>query len=165
MFSISVGMFLRHSRHPEWGIGIVTGFDEIRIHIDFELGLGKTLILEFAGPSLEVVELSSTTRDALGRIDAARDIAARPRASTIDRCRQCDQRLNRSRYNSQRTWKSCPHCSVQDGSRHIFYPFPGAFGTTPARSSDETPDGAQSYCTACRQGVHPHFDRRFCGEI
>lgn len=164
MFNLIVGTFLRHRRHPEWGVGVVSHSDEVRIRVDFENCLGKTLVLEYAAPSLEVVDDPSFTRNARSRIDEACDAFERAQ-SPEGSCRSCAMKLNRSRYNSQRNWKSCPQCSTRIGERHVFYPFPEAFGATPARASDETPDGAQSYCTACRQGVPPHFERRFCGEL
>jgi len=66
-------------------------------------------------------------------------------------CEHCERPLTRSAYNQSRTLKSCPHCSEADGHVHIFYEHPDGFGLSEARANSETPDGAQSYCKACRQ--------------
>ncbi|MFQ6370452.1 hypothetical protein [Shewanella sp. YIC-542] len=47
-------------------------------------------------------------------------------------------------------FKSCPHCSAANGKEHVFHPYPGAFGKTPARQSARNPEGYQSYCYDCR---------------
>lgn len=81
-------------------------------------------------------------------------------------CRHCHQPLNKSIFKRQRTLKSCPNCSANNGSEHIFYPYPDAFGTTPRRSSASNPDGPQSHCTACRGGSDQHDFAGFkCSEV
>lgn len=79
-------------------------------------------------------------------------------------CQHCDRPLTRSVYNQSRTLKSCPHCSEADAHVHVFYEHPDGFGISEARANNETPDGAQSYCKACRQGV-PGTGGRRCPEV
>jgi len=70
-------------------------------------------------------------------------------------CQHCHQPLNVSQYNARRTVKSCPNCSTINGKHHVYYAYPDEFGTTALRATASTPDGAQSYCTACRGGQTP----------
>lgn len=71
-------------------------------------------------------------------------------------CRCCDKRLNvgtiqKTDPSSGQIYKSCPHCSVANGSEHIFHTYPQSFGTTTARETNGNPEGFQSYCTDCRK--------------
>jgi hypothetical protein len=65
---------------------------------------------------------------------------ARSAATGRNHCAHCKQPLNRSLYGPKKAWKSCPRCSSVDGSEHVFYEYPSAFGTSDARVSDDTPD-------------------------
>ena len=71
------------------------------------------------------------------------------------RCINCKEELTKSVYNSERTLKSCPRCSQNNGKYHVFHPYPSDYGTTPLRSSSTNPDGPQSYCESCRGGNTP----------
>lgn len=64
-------------------------------------------------------------------------------------CSVCKQPLDKSLYNDDETFKSCPLCSQKEGV-HIFYPYPDCFGTTYTRSSKTHPEGPQSQCVNCR---------------
>lgn len=61
-------------------------------------------------------------------------------------CKYCGKPLNKSQYNDNETYKSCPRCSELNGEEHIYFPYPSCFGDTPKRSSDNHPDGPQSHC-------------------
>lgn len=65
-------------------------------------------------------------------------------------CKYCGKPLNKSQYSSDETYKSCPRCSEIDGNEHIFFPYPITFGDTTKRSSDNHPDGPQSWCYSHR---------------
>lgn len=65
-------------------------------------------------------------------------------------CKNCSDPLNKGIFNSDRTKKTCPSCSQRNGSMHVFYDYPDAFGTTEKRATSKNPDGPQSYCTSCR---------------
>ncbi len=65
-------------------------------------------------------------------------------------CKHCGKPLNETQYHEN--LKSCPNCSVKNGTEHVFYSYPEAFGTTSLRATSNRPDGPQSYCTACRGG-------------
>jgi hypothetical protein len=82
-------------------------------------------------------------------------------------CKHCGKPLNQSQYRRRdRTYKSCPRCSVEDGEEHIYYEYPSCFGTTPLRSTESTPDGAQSYCQLCRGGKRcPHQNHFRCSQL
>ncbi|MDH5935049.1 hypothetical protein AB4584_24230 [Vibrio splendidus] len=70
------------------------------------------------------------------------------------RCSCCNSQLNSGRVFKRLAngalLKSCPHCSVANGSEHVFHRHPQNFGQTPARVSARNPDGDQSYCIDCR---------------
>lgn len=81
-------------------------------------------------------------------------------------CQFCGKPLNVSQYAQGGTLKSCPKCSAEDGEEHIFYPYPGSFGTSPKRVSASIPDGAQSWCARCRADwTGPHPDGKRCSEV
>ncbi len=66
------------------------------------------------------------------------------------KCSCCGEQLNKSIYKDGQNYKSCPKCSSNNGSEHVFYRYPERFGTTPARITPNNSDGAQSYCVECR---------------
>jgi len=70
-------------------------------------------------------------------------------------CNRCGKELTISVYNEDKTLKSRPKCSEANGQYHVFHPYPEDFGITDKRSSGNSPEGAQSYCTSCRGGNHP----------
>ena len=65
-------------------------------------------------------------------------------------CVICGRPLNESQYSKDKSYKSCPRCSKQNGKQHVYYRYPKHFGVTDKRSSRNSPEGAQSYCTSCR---------------
>ena len=65
-------------------------------------------------------------------------------------CKHCGKPLNQSQYSSNKAYKSCPRCSEINGEEHIFFLYPKSFGDTTKRSSDNHPDGPQSWCYAHR---------------
>lgn len=85
------------------------------------------------------------------------------------KCTYCGQELNEAQYKTGsdgKDYKSCPCCSVNDGSEHIFYPYPSSFGTTPFRKTPNHPDGPQSYCEPCRGGTTgPHAGYKKCSAV
>ncbi|MBS5979818.1 hypothetical protein [Dysgonomonas sp. Marseille-Q5470] len=70
-------------------------------------------------------------------------------------CNHCGEELNTSQYRENKTLKSCPSCSVANGSYHVYHKYEEDFGVTDKRSSSSSPEGAQSYCTNCRGGNPP----------
>ena len=80
-------------------------------------------------------------------------------------CINCNQRLNKSIFNSDRTKKSCPACSTKNGSQHVFYDYPEAFGVTDKRKSGKNPDGPQSYCTPCRGNKESNHQSYICDKV
>ena len=60
-------------------------------------------------------------------------------------CPRCGQSLNRSRYEQNEAYKSCPGCSVRAGV-HVYYAY-DYFGM---RMMDIL--RVQSYCPDCRSG-------------
>lgn len=71
------------------------------------------------------------------------------------------------RDQSKAAWKTCPHCSAMAG-RHVYLPFPGEFGTTPKRVTDDNPVGVHSWCSFHRNKTNtdlanPTSTRKTCG--
>ncbi len=78
-------------------------------------------------------------------------------------CNHCLKPLNEAQYHNN--LKSCPNCSSNNGSEHVFYPYPEAFGNTPKRATSIHLDGPQSHCTACRGGKEQtEFDPVICSQ-
>nr|OYN56307.1 hypothetical protein B7L52_06325 [Pectobacterium carotovorum] len=67
-------------------------------------------------------------------------------------CSCCTQPLNisLSKFIGTDEYKSCPKCSTTHGLQHVYFQSPQFFGTTPARETENNPDGVQSYCDSCR---------------
>lgn len=81
-------------------------------------------------------------------------------------CTHCRRPLRNVQWREAEKWKSCPHCSTLHGSEHVFYPYPDAFGTTPARATQHHPEGPQSYCTPCRAGESGDLQKsRACSDF
>lgn len=79
-------------------------------------------------------------------------------------CNHCNKPLNKAQYRP--SLKSCPNCSVNNGTEHVYYPYPDAFGITDKRETIPHPDGPQSYCTPCRSGKEQTgFDPTLCSQI
>jgi hypothetical protein len=70
-------------------------------------------------------------------------------------CKSCNKTLSESQHKKGKTLKPCPQCSVNNGEYHVYYDYPVAFGTTPKRATQNSPEGAQSYCTSCRGNQEP----------
>ena len=81
-------------------------------------------------------------------------------------CTHCGKPLQRSQWAADRTWKSCPNCSTNHGREHVYFPFPGEFGTTELRATYRNPEGAQSYCQPCRRDRNGDPSRgRLCSDV
>lgn len=80
-------------------------------------------------------------------------------------CTHCGLPLNQSQYRRNKTKKSCPNCSVINGKEHVYYDYDAAFGTTPLRSSNTSPEGAQSYCIACRGNQPVTLTATLCSSL
>jgi len=81
-------------------------------------------------------------------------------------CKHCQKPLATGIFKQNRTFKSCPNCSKNNGQYHVYYPYSAAFGTTPKRSTGVNPDGPQSHCIDCRGGQSPHsFPPILCNNV
>lgn len=84
----------------------------------------------------------------------------------MEKCKHCEQPISESQYKKDKQYKSCPGCSFEDGQEHIYYLYPDEFGITPLRSSQKSPEGAQSYCRSCRANNPPiHDGNKRCSEL
>ena len=68
-------------------------------------------------------------------------------------CINCGLPLNKSQYAMDRRYKSCPKCSVLNGSEHVFFEYPLEFGQSSKRITFNNPDGPQSYCYEHREDI------------
>jgi hypothetical protein len=157
------GTHVRHRVKPEWGVGVAR-----------ENASGGKCRIQFEGYGIVTLDLAAARHhlDELSPEDVAAHLAAHPRpvgTSPItphgSRCAHCKKPLHRSVYSSDKTWKSCPRCSIRDGAAHVFYEYPDGYGTSDARISDDAPDGAQSYCKTCRAGHEPTTHSRPCPPV
>lgn len=90
-------------------------------------------------------------------------------------CNCCGKKLNdgmlhKSDSKTGQKFKSCPNCSDANGNEHVFHPYPGSFGKTPARKTAKNPDGDQSYCYDCRrlekdETSRVHLNGRICSSL
>lgn len=80
-------------------------------------------------------------------------------------CKSCNKPLSESQYKNQKSLKSCPLCSVNNGDYHVYYRYPEAFGTTSKRATQNSPEGAQSYCTSCRGNQGPTLSAILCSDL
>lgn len=87
------------------------------------------------------------------------------RADAAQPCKRCRAPLNESIRSRHEDWKSCPKCSIDDGTLHVFLPYPAAFGQSEKRVTSDTPDGAQSWCSSCRLGSPSNYERRLCPKV
>jgi hypothetical protein len=87
-----------------------------------------------------------------------------------DNCKHCGKPLKESQFiydqSGDAVFKSCPQCSANHGNEHIYYQYPGDFGTTDKRASEPHSDGPQSYCERCRANQSgPYTGAILCSEM
>lgn len=146
--------YVRHRKKPDWGIGrvVTIGGDYITVRFQ-ECAHDTTFMVATASNFLDVVVPHDVPAGLEGKTPRPKKARKAKRATTGDTsatCAACGKRLNRSRYSTDGRWKSCPSCSTDNGTTHVFRPFPDAFGTTPARETGKNPVGIQSCCATCR---------------
>jgi hypothetical protein len=166
--NLKSGDFVEHESKPDWGIGQVLAVRGDKVDISFSHG-GVTLNMRYVGSQLKIVPADrvpprNTLTKSLSKGSTGTSLAGHQARNAP--CEACDAPLNRSRRSRDGRWKSCPQCSVRDGTHHVFYPFPDSFGVSEARVSGEDAEGAQSYCTSCRgRGQVASGVRRSCPEM
>ncbi len=81
------------------------------------------------------------------------------------RCQHCNAPLNEAQDRLAGRFKSCPHCSQNDGREHIYYSNE-KFGHTGRRVTHNNPTGIQSWCARCRGNEEgPYRDGIRCSEL
>lgn len=163
------GDLIRHERAPAWGVGVVVDVRGDLVRINFENHGTTTIKASAAGAELVAVAMAEIEADS-PLLDADRwseyekppaERTKKPRP----RCRHCHEPLNRARRSHDRALKSCPRCSTANGAEHVFFASPAAFGTSEKRASDESPDGVQSHCIACRTHAMSEFAATSCAAV
>jgi hypothetical protein len=83
------------------------------------------------------------------------------------KCDHCDKSLRRAQWAHGKAWKSCPNCSTQNGHEHVYYSYPDAFGTTPARANYKNPEGPASWLVSSTFGTVAlsSWQARTCSEV
>lgn len=166
---MKAGDLIRHERAPGWGVGVVVDVRGDIARIRFENYKETTIKLSAAGAELVRVAADEIESDS-PLLDASRwheyetlpeDRKKKPRP----RCRHCSEPLNRARKSHDLKLKSCPRCSTKNGAEHVFFESPVAFGISEKRASDETPDGVQSHCIACRTNKPSEFTATLCEAV
>lgn len=81
-------------------------------------------------------------------------------------CRVCGEKLNESQrvVINGMNYKSCPNCSSENGSEHVYYP-DELFGFSDKRETEKNSDGIQSHCTPCRGDELNDTPKVFCRQI
>jgi hypothetical protein len=85
-------------------------------------------------------------------------------SSKTVKCVHCGRRLRMSIKSRDGQWKSCPNCSGNHGTEHIFRRMPDDFGESEARAAAGVEGGDQSWCYACRTGGNRAGSMRLCRE-
>lgn len=160
---------VRHPTAPDWGIGVVMFVNEHCV-IYFEQAGKKKLSIEFSKKLTIVPEADIPSDSPLLDPDRWNELEKpiqerRKSGDSSTKCTHCNKQLRRSQYSKDRKWKSCPHCSVLDGTHHIFYQYPDSYGVSEQRENDSNADGAQSWCEACRQAETPRYQKMRCTQV
>lgn len=157
-----VGDLVRHTSLIDWGVGVVVALRDGKIQINFEHH-GTALFVAAAGRttlapvSPDEIEPESALLDAERWGAYALPPERRPRRERRPeaRCLHCREPLRRAREAASGAFKACPGCSQQNGTEHVYYDSPAAFGTSAKRVTRTNPTGVQSHCLACRQEGQP----------
>ncbi|MEQ1758609.1 MAG: DUF3553 domain-containing protein [Vicinamibacterales bacterium] len=130
------GKWVRHRARPLWGAGQVIASDGAYWAIEFEDGTKFKIGVAGASHHLEPSEPGT--------------LKPKPAKSTTKTpCAHCVGSLGKSVYAREGTLRSCPKCSTRDGHEHVYYDYPGGFGTE-AKVNGKEPTGVKSHCRACR---------------
>lgn len=68
-------------------------------------------------------------------------------------CSVCNQKLNSGmirKVKDGKKYKTCPHCTAQNGNEHVYHEYPSEFTTSERRKSSNNIEGWQSWCNSCR---------------
>ena len=154
---IEEGAFVRHISKPEWGVGKIQGINGDSVFVRFSDQL-KTLKMAFAEKLLE-----PASADEFGARTTSR---GGPAVGRITPCGVCAKTLDKARRSFDGAWKVCVRCSMNDGTEHVFYPYPDAFGATEGQTTADESTVTQSDCTWCRSGqVAASGTSRRCAEM
>lgn len=161
------GDLVRNAKAHDWGVGVVIVTVDDKLRVNFE---GRGVVVVKPTPGL-LVSVSPTDVDPASWLhDPERwhegELPPERRSKkAAPPCQHCGLKLNRGLHSHDRRLKSCPRCSTEDGTQHVFYETPAAFGTSERRESDGTPEGTQSYCVACRTGAGADFTAHGCATV
>ena len=153
---VEEGLLVRHTSKPEWGVGKIEGINGENVFVRFT-GQLKTLKLAFAERLLEPA----------GADEFAARVASRggPAVGRIVACDVCGRSLDKSRRSLDGLWKACVRCSINDGTEHVFYPYPDGFGEAGGQGTEDA-SGTQGDCTWCRSGrTAPSGTPRHCTDL
>ena len=151
----SVGDLVVHTtRNDEWGLGRIVSIADGKMRIRFERGRERTFAS--GGEMIVRADPDQVTSEMLDRLDGE--------PKKRKKCSVCQVALNRSVRSSDGRWKSCPRCSV-DAGEHVFRSYPDDFGMSGERTTEQNPDGIQSYCQECRGGRRVTTDGRLCSVV
>lgn len=155
---IETGVLVRHVNKPEWGVGKVEGINGENVFVRFTDQL-KTLKMSFAEKLLEPAGADAF----MFNKPAAR---GGPAVGRLTLCGVCGKTLDKSRRSFDGAWKACVRCSTNDGTEHIFYPYPGGFSDTDPHASEDDSASIGSDCLWCRSdSIAPVGTARHCGGL
>jgi len=156
--AFAVGAVVRHQKVAEWGLGKV-----VETQTD-----GKVKVL-FQNRRDPVVIAAGLVDTMLESVAGATWIQTAPPPSASSgralKCSSCSRRLRMSIKSKDGQWKSCPNCSGNHGTEHVFRRMPEDFGESEARAAAGVEGGDQSWCYACRSGASTAGAARLCHEL
>jgi len=156
--AVGVGAVVRHRKAADWGLGrVVESHADGKVKVHFQRRQEPVVIAAaMVHTMLEVVENEPWSLIA---------IPAPAASGTGLKCTNCSRILRRSIKSKDGRWKSCPNCSGNQGSEHVFRRMPEDFGESEARAVSGVEGGDQSWCYACRSGASTVNGARLCHEF
>jgi len=153
----AIGQVVRHLKVAEWGLGKV-----VECQPD-----GKVKVL-FQNRRDAVVIAGGLVDAMLETVEGATWVEPKSQSpvgsgKTV-KCAHCGRRLRMSIKSRDGQWKSCPNCSGDHGTEHVFRRMPDDFGESDARAAAGVEGGDQSWCYACRSGGSTAGTVRLCHE-
>lgn len=152
---LTIGAIVRHRKLTEWGLGKVVGcLPDGKVKILFQSRRDAVVIAAgMVDAMLEVVDAATWT-------DPPSHSGAQ--SGRAVKCTHCGRKLRMSIKSSDGQWKSCPNCSGNHGTEHVFRRMPDDFGESEARAAAGVEGGDQSWCYKCRSGGSTSVSIRLC---
>lgn len=153
----AIGAVVRHRKVAEWGLGkVVECQPDGKVKVLFQNRRDAAIIAAgLIDEMLEAAEGATWSRPLSQPVVGS--------GETV-KCVHCGRRLRMSLKSRDGQWKSCPNCSGNHGTEHVFRRMPDDFGESEARAAAGVEGGDQSWRSACRSGGSTAGSTRLCHE-